>query len=320
MRQRFKGLLLAAGVIPPNTPLVKRLELLNPYISPKPGTNLEVDKSLIAGPAVTTKNPEHLYGWIKISPPKGQCFIVTTEQSRPDHTICKPTSLKWHLRDLDQQRGTISWSIKTSAGDFGTPLVWQTPYVIAKVLPSSSQFNTESSKPEFFKSCTASLGREDGSPRKITLTKFNNQKWIVRFPEKDTPIAPKEEVAAAAPAEPKKENSGHDDGHGEKKEEAAHGDGSGEKTEAAKSPIELPKKDEPEPWTMNTGRGFEMNVGNFISDVAMPPGKKGTCRYVYDYPPGDFSRGRIECHHTDQYLYVYMIVPCLRPLMDNTVR
>ena len=75
--------------------------------------------------------------------------------------------------------------------------------------------------------------------------------------------------------------------------------------------------DEREQWTMNSGRGYEMNVGNFISDGSMPPGKRGTCRYVYDAIPGDFSMGRLECHHTDQYLYVYLYLPCMGPIIPK---
>jgi hypothetical protein len=323
---RFKGLLLAAGIIPPNAPLAKRLEILSSHISPKPGSNIEIDKSLLNGEAITTKNPGKLFGWIKVSPPKGQCFIVTTNPERADQMVCKPTNLKWLLEEIDKEKGTVSWIVKTSEEDFGTPISWQTPYVVAKVLPPSAEFHKENSTPIFFKSCIASLGRTDGSPRKITLTTFNNKPWIVKFPEEDAVIAPPKKDETPPP-ETKKENSGHGGGHEEKQEESGHGGGHEEKKaddghggghgEAPPPPKTEEKKEEPEAWTINTGRGFEMNVGNFITAGSMPPGKQGTCRYVYDYPPGNFSRGRIECHHTDQYLYVYMIVPCMKPIMPE---
>ncbi len=322
MGHRLSRFMFAAAMIPPNAPLSERIAVLSKYISPQPGSNIEIDRSLTASNAVTTKKPEQLYGWIKLSPPKGQCFVVTTDKNRPDQNICKTTSLKWFLKDLDAERASISWSIKTSPQDFGTPVSWSTPYTIAKVLPAGSKFNTETSLPEFFKSCTAALGRDDGTLRKITLTKFNNQKWIIRFPDIDTPLTAKEKIETPPP-EPKKDDGGHGGGHGdgheEKKDDGGHGGGHGEKKpeEPTASEDKEKLKDEPEPWTMNSGRGFEMNVENFVSSGAMPPGKKGTCRYVYDYPPGDFSKGRLECHHTDEYLYVYALIPCMKQLLPT---
>ena len=144
--------MLATALFPPNAPLADRMAVLSNHISPKPGSMIEIDRSLLASEAITTKKPEQLFGWIKFSPPKGTCFVVTTDKSRADQNICKPTSLKWYLKDLDAENTTISWSIKTSAQDFGTPLTWTTPYAIAKVLPTASKFNTETSLPVFFKS------------------------------------------------------------------------------------------------------------------------------------------------------------------------
>ncbi len=323
MNGRLKGLLLATGLIPPNAPLSKRMDLLSAHIFPKPGSMIEIDRSLLTGEAVTTKKPGQLFGWIKISPPKDQCFTVTMDPQKPDQLVCKPTKIKWYLEDIDKEKGTIAWTIKTSPEDFGTPITWQTPYVVAKVLPPTAEFHKENSTPVFFKSCVASLARADGSPRKITLNTFSNKPWLIRFPDDDSPIAqPKKEEPP--PPEPKKESSGHGDAHGgghgdgheEKKEESEHSGGhGGGHGEAPAPPKPEEKKEEPEAWTINSGRGFEMNVGNFVTSGSMPPGKQGSCRYVYDFPQGDFSRGRIECHHTDQYLYVYMIVPCIKHII-----
>ena len=298
--------LFAMALIPNNTPLRERLEILGHHLTPRPDQPLEIDDAQLRDGAVVSKKIGRLYGTVLISPPKGTCFTVTTDPHRPDVEVCKPTHLKWFLEDINRQDSTVSWSIKTSATDFGTPITWTVPYVIAKTLPYDSTFYSMNSEPVFFKSCVPSLAQADGTLRKITLTQFDNTKWVIRFPDIDEPI-PVKAPPLPPPVEDPKKKGGEE--HGEKKDEH------GEKRENLFAP--KPVEEEPEPWTINTGRGFEMNVGNFISDGSMPPGKKGSCRYVYDYIPKNFSRGRIECHHTDHFLYFYVFLSCMELIIPK---
>jgi hypothetical protein len=255
-----------------------------------------------------TKDAGKLFGTIRISPPKGSCFTLTVDKSRPDQEICAPTSVKWRLEDVDRDTGTLSWNIRTGPNDFGTPVSWKIPYVIAKTMPPESKFYHWNSTPVFFKSCVPQTSNAEGRLRQIVLTKFDNSKWLIRFPDKDEPIPPPPPPPPPPTEEPKKKKGGE---HGEAD---AHGEN---KDADSKEPAKPVMVDEREQWTMNSGRGYEMSVGNFISDGSMPPGKRGTCRYVYDSIPGDFSMGRLECHHTDQYLYVYLYLPCMGPIIPK---
>jgi hypothetical protein len=157
---------------------------------------------------------------------------------------------------------------------------------------------------------------------------FNNKKWIFKFPDEDTPISSPTKTPSDSSNEAKSDGSPKADGHqtagaesshGGQQDPAkettaqdSHGGGHGDSSATASHDSKKELVEPTEPWTMNSGRGYEMNVGNFITDGSMPPGKKGTCRYSYDYPPGKKSRGRIECHHSDQFLYVYAVVPCFQ--------
>jgi hypothetical protein len=311
-----KSLLFAASVMPSNAPLAERLRILEVYLDPKPGAMITIDQQQLRDQGPVAKDPGKLFGTIRITPPKGTCFTITVDKSRPDQEICQPTSVKWRLEDLDRETGTITWHIKTGSMDFGTPVRWTAPYVIARTMPPDSEFYHYNSTPIFFKSCVPQKANAEGRLRQIVLTKFDNTNWIIRFPEKDVPIPPPEPPLPVV-EEPKKKKSGAQgdaEDHGEKKE----ADGPGDKPAVARGMIKIEDiVDNREQWTINTGRGYEMNVGNFISDGSMPPGKRGTCRYVYDYLPGDFSMGRLECHHTDQYLYVYMFLPCMGPIIPK---
>jgi hypothetical protein len=300
---------IAMAVLPPNAPLGERVEILKKYLTPAPGEVVEIDAAQVRDKGAVAGDPGKLYGEIRVSPPKGACFTVTVDPDRRDIEVCKPRTLKFRLEELDRETASVTWVIKTGPGDFGTPVRWTTPYTIAKVLPTEADFYRMNSRPVFFKSCVAQSARENGRSRQVVLTKFDNTKWYLRFPERDEPIkieqpppAPIAEPAkkdAAAEAKPADEKTGDEKKPDDKK--------SGEK-------IPEEKKPEIEQWSMNSGRGFEMNVGNLITDGSMPPGKQGTCRYVYDAKPGDFSVGRVECHHTDQYLYVHMYLKCMGPI------
>jgi hypothetical protein len=303
-----RSLLFAAAIIPKDAPLAERIRVLESFLEPKPGSLITIDQKQLRDQGPITKDAGKLFGTIRVSPPKGTCFILTKNKSIHDENICKPTSVKWHLEDLDKESGTLSWSLRTGPQDFGTPIYWKAPYVIAKTMPPESDFYKWNSTPVFFKSCVPQRASRDGRKRQIVLTKFDNSQWIIRFPDQDTPIPPSEPLSAIADAKEPKEAK-------ESKEAETHES----KPKTANGPIKVDDiVANREPWTINTGRGYEMNVENFISDGSMPPGKKGTCRYVYDYIPGDFSMGRLECHHTDQYLYVYMFLPCMEPIRPKS--
>jgi len=310
MRPDSRGWLFAAALIPLDAPLEKRLEVLAKFLTPDPSKMAEIDDVQLRDQAPVAKDPGKIYGMIRIAPPKGQCFTVTLAKGRRDVQVCKPTSLLWRLEDLDFEKSTFTWIIKTSPNDYGTPVTWKTPYAIAKIMPFDSDFYKYNSTPVFFKSCVPTIATAEGMSRKLTLTLFNNQKWLIRFPDTDTLLAPPTPPPEPEPADdPKKKGE-----HGEKKAEG-EGEGHGEKKAEAPKPKE--PVEEPEQWTINTGRAFEMNVSNLITDGPMPPGNKGTCRYVYDYYPGNNSLGRIECHHAGPLLYFYAYLRCMSPIIPK---
>lgn len=343
MTSRRAGFFLAAALFPSNMPLAKRVDVLSRHFDPKPGQLSEIDPTTLRDKLSTAKDVGKFGAAIKVTPPRGSCLIVTTAADRNDIRICRETFVKWSLDDLNPETGTINWVVKTGTDDFGTPLSWKVPYVIAKVLPPEAEFFKDNSKPIYFKTCIASHGDKKLLPRKVTLTKFDNSKWVIRFPEKDvrnTSINqsrpgevwgetykskkseakdPGSDVATATDSAtpPEQQHSASKQSSAEADTQSAANGGS-ESTPAAVSTES--NQGEPEPWTIDAGRAFEMSVENFISDVSMPPGRKGLCRYVFDHVPGNFDRGRIECHDTGQYRYVYAFLPCIGLLAPAELR
>jgi hypothetical protein len=344
MKSRPFSLLFAAALFPSNAPLDKRLAVLSRHFEPKPGTLSEIDRATIRDKMVSAKHLGKFGGAIKVTPPKGSCFTITTSPERADVRVCRETQVKWSLDDIDLTTGTVAWKVRTGPDDFGTPIGWKVPYVIAKVLPPEAEFFKENSTPVYFKSCVATVGDKKLNPRKITLTKFDNSKWVIRFPDQDEQMkslnesrpgevwgdaykAKKDDTQkSAAPVAADPHASPDAGGHGgeapkEAPKDAGHGNANagGHGAEAAAPPPEAPKEDL-EPWTIDAGRTFEMSVENFITDSSMPPGRKGSCRYVFDHVPGNLERGRIECHDTGEYRYVYAFLPCMGALAPSEVR
>ena len=326
MKPAGRNWLLAAAFIPHDAPLTQRIEILGKYLTPNPSKLAEIDAAQMRDQGPVAKDPGKLFGLIRVSPPKGQCFTITTAKAKRDVEVCKPTSIPWQLEDLDFEKSSFTWTIRTSPNDYGTPVTWKTPYTIAKIMPIGVDFYKYNSTPVFFKSCVPTKATTEGMPRKITLTQFNNKKWLIRFPDTDTILAPPTPTPESDPtSDPKKkaEGEGHGEkkaegeGHGDKKTEGeGEGEGPGEK-KAENAPKPKEPVAEPEQWTMNTGRAFEMSVGNLVTEGSMPPGNKGTCRYVYDYYPGDTSLGRIECHHANELLYFYAFLRCMAPIIPK---
>lgn len=317
MINTLRKYLFAVALFPQEAPLAKRLEILGRHLKPKPGGVSAIDPVVLRDRGVVTKYAEKLGGIIMVTPPKGQCFSITTSPLRQDIEACRPTPVKWMLEEIDPATGTFTWKIRTSPQDFGTQVSWKVPYVIAKTLPPEAEFFKANSTPVYFKSCVPTLANGDTKPRQITLTKFDNKKWIIRFPETDETVKSQKinrmpELFEELPQKKKEEQKSAAN--------AGEQGGAGEQAEAAKVPPP-PKKETPiedsDPWNIGADRAYEMNVGNFLSAGSMPPGKKGYCRYHYDMVAGDFSRGHVECHRTDEFLYMYVVLPCMQPIMPK---
>jgi hypothetical protein len=304
-------LLMAASFISGDLALPKRIEKIAPFFDPKPGSVVRVDKEQTKDFGPKDKEQGRLYGWIKVSPPPGYCFTVTRDLDRQDIEVCKPTSLKWFLYDIDQHRGTLAWTIRTGPDDFGTILKWQTPYRIAKIIPSGFEFDEANSTPLFIESCTAeSANPSNFKTRRVILNFFNSESWIIRFPDKDGPVEPIELPRLPPSDEEIKKQQEEEKKKAEKAQAESGGDPSGKPPEPEAKPE--PPKPRYDPWTLSSRRGHEMPVSNVIPGPVVNPGGEGKCRYQYDGVIDDPETARIECHRGLRFLYFYAPIPCLK--------
>lgn len=296
--QRGRTLIFAAALFPAEAPLDERVKVLSKFIKPIPGSELKLDEYALKEFAKKDKGRGLIYGNIEINPPKETCFTITRSLGKPDSEVCKKTQLRWQLQDLDRHTGKLSWSIKTGPNDFGTPLTWNTSYIIAKIIPAGFDFNEANSIPLFIASCEAAASDpEKFMSRRVNLKLLNGETWTIRFPEEDELLPAYEPPLPPPPQEDEKK----------KKKAAAHGEG------VEPEPETKPIPPKPEAWTLSTRRGYVMHVSQVISGgSAAAKNSQGKCRYQYDGVPGDFDTGRIECHYGDNFLYFYAPLPCLK--------
>jgi hypothetical protein len=209
------------------------------------------------------KHPFAVRGYVRVTPPAGECLIIRRSEDSPDARVCRAQDVSFTGADLDDG-GRFHWLVSVGKGDFGTKLTWPTPHRVARVmeaLPPSKPLGEKDPKPEptptFLKKllvdrCAIDMRLANGDRWKrtktfpVVLVLADGRQWIMHFPEKDVlakdqgrdienlykntyggfslSVAPKEE--AAKPAE-----GGHGEapkaegGHGEApKAEGGHGE------------------------------------------------------------------------------------------------
>jgi hypothetical protein len=312
----LSGTVAAKNLLDPSWTMEKRLKTLEPFITPRPFQELTIADDVVKKLGKKDRNEGKLSGTIEVNPPQGHCLIFTRNPQEPDVKICKKQFIKWQLGELDLQNGSLKWSLRTDdPSDFGMPISWQTPYRIAKYIPSNFDFNEESSRPLFVRECLAlPESPSEFLPRRIHLKLFTGDTIKINFPAFDKKIPPWEPPPPPPPEDDKKKK-----GHGEHGEHGDHGkdakDGHGEA--AAEPP---PKKKDPPPmeaWTLSTRRGFEMPSSLVKTTIGIPGSKKGLCRYQFDAIQGQFENGRIECHYGEGFTYLYIPLSCMKNLKSE---
>lgn len=259
------------------------------FVHPKPGLLLEIPSEQITNFGPTDHQRGRLFGFVSVSPPKGQCFTIMTHPMRQDHEVCKPTQIKWFLSDIDPNLGTIQWNIKWKPDQSYVPVTWNTNYRVAKFLGSGKTIGKDQSTNVYIQNCQAIKTAEN---RSVKLKTFSEGTWTLRFPAQDSPIptaqAPVTSAVTPQPA-----------------------DATTKLAEKDTKPIEEAKK---ELWTMATRRGFVMNSSSIYPSMNRPAGGPGTCRYQYDTVIGNFANGRMECKDGASFTYFYVPLSCIAEL------
>ena len=174
--------LLAQIIFTPDMNLDKRLERLQAHFNPQVGQTITVDpfeKNNRHG-----KDPLDLRGYVDVTPPPGQCFLLRKKGELPDVRICKKTRVSYSLNELTLA-GTIEWMLYVDDRDVGTPLIWPTPYRLAQIMPTGQNLQYGHYTP--IESCTVSPEKGE---RQIILVLMDGNRIHIQFPETDKLVNP----------------------------------------------------------------------------------------------------------------------------------
>ena len=275
------GLLVATAMFSGEVPASERIRKLSSYFVPPPGTELVLSERDVRDYAGRV-DPQLMRGFLTVNPPSGRCFTVRRPADTPDLTICKSTQVSFLLTDLDRL-SRLRWEVLTGEGDFGTELIWKTPYRAAVLTPVGA--DQAATHYKFIKDCRAF---NSSAGRRIEVALLSGETWAIDFPDKDE--LPGSAINAPDPVVAKD-------------------------VEAVKNQEPPNRFEDRKVWAISWHGSHKMNSSAFQPKGSVAPGiNKGECRYTYQGTAEDPDTGRIECHRTDGYSMVYLPLTCLRRL------
>lgn len=175
-----------------DVPESERVKILSKFLSPKLDSVLTISNDQIKEIKAKT-DAEILFGFIEVTPPKGFCFTITKSVDQSDELICKKTKVRFQVGQIDGETGELPWTIRTGPQDFGTRVSWKTPYRVARVIPSSKEFENDTEN-VFIRDCK--VAHLPSGETKYEFFPFLSRKWSVVFPAdmQKLPKASKEEI------------------------------------------------------------------------------------------------------------------------------
>jgi hypothetical protein len=277
----------------------ERIRRLSAHIQPPPAQMTSLDEGELNDPRLT--DPWKLKGYIKVSPPAGQCWQIQRSDQRKADLICKEQKLSWLSSELHED-GSVRWWIKTKADDPGFFYIWPTPHRTAQTIPVGERL-MELHQPVLLLECVY----ERKEQRKITLKMLGGKQWFIHLPETDLLI--KESPQAKPNLYIQGSDTGWKDGKkvdvpSEKSLAAVRARAGAAKKEAVQSY-----------WTLSEEHAFAMPASNFYTSDH-PQGQHGTCRYRKRRGL-EVDDAYMECHNTSDYDVVFLALPCLATAIDD---
>ena len=323
MRPFVHLFLSGVAFFPKTMPEAERVKRLAPHFDPPPTELLKLDPLELVN--MDKKRPFSARGFIKVTPPVGQCWIITKKQSKQDKRICQASVVSFELNDV-QKNGILSWEISTGPSDMGTKISWQTPYRVARIIPQGGLF-TEAPQSVPLLSCKRKTSIN--GQRQIVLKTGFGETWSITFPEKDDKLPePKPEPnlyhtygTSSGSAFQKKSVKGtkidntdyYRDVVVDPDDVEANNEANTKKEKVGLSRV-LKGGDKRTYYTYSFGtKGAYVMPSDAFTNLGSPRGLLGKCRYKYVGAKQDPASGVIDCYLTDTYDSVVMPLSCSAP-------
>ncbi len=296
--------LLAASTLSmaANLSNAEKLADVAPYFSPGPNTMLSLDA--IDLKYQRSKNPQHLFGEILVSPPKGSCFRLEKSQVDRDENICHKESWRFTVADLAEDG---SLNVKIWLQDQKNPIIasWNSIYRKGRLRPHGLDAR-QSSNTVTIANCQ--IKTIEDARRLVTIS------FLGKTPELQMILPPRASEQTHAremrvlltfsePAAPPTKKPAEKKHEPEKKHETVKNH--------EKAPTPMTPTPEPLKWDIKGRTYLSLAADQIISQTAPTPGMHGSCRYTYEGYGPHAEHGLIECHQTSDYDYLNNPLTCL---------
>lgn len=304
MKSFYATTFALASYIPTDMPLQERLDRLQKNFDPPIGSVVMLDRSPRSNLFQLEKQLGKMSGHITVNPPPNHCFIVTKSRNEKDIKVCKKTEIKFFLTDVNE-KGELHWELNTGEGDFGTPIMWKTPYLQGSYVDLKMDWPGPS-KPLFVSACRTEHTHEFG--RRLYVKLVTGEEWIIKLPDSDKLVE-----------QPEKKEF-------EDLQKKVQVGGIKLKTIDRNTlirlvdPADYQKLDQGEwvrTWTIPLHHSYEMSSSNFIAFGDKSPGAKSKCRYRFSGVGKTEQNGLFECHGTSNFKWIYLNLSCISELELN---
>lgn len=295
-----KALSVPQILFPSSTPLAERIDKISPFFNPSLNSDINFDPYALQQYPYF-KNNEVLSGLITLSPPKNTCFTIDRIARDETFRVCKTQFIPFYLDELDDL-GELHWKIKTSPEDFGTPIMWNSPYRFAKMSTYGRAWPAPSEQ-VLIKTCES---RRNENGYRIYVTLVSGKVFAISFPDVETQVPQPGKI-------PNLQMTGGDVGRGgfvdvQKTPEPPKGGHGGTTTQKNAEPNELVAQNTT--WQLLPRQTYTMNGSHFIGDSSAPTASKGECRYNYNYPKT--KSAALECHDVQNFQWIFLPLTCLK--------
>lgn len=165
-------------------PFKERMAVVAPWFRPRPGAMVTASAHDIANlPANAGPASQRLKGFIRVTPPTGQCLRIIKGIRGDELLVCKPRSLSFRLSDLDQS-GRLRWQVFAGQMMASLPLTWPSPYRFAQII-ELGMLGKKLGHYEPIANCRLS---EDGPWRRVTVDFLDGRTLNMAFHDDDVQL------------------------------------------------------------------------------------------------------------------------------------
>lgn len=317
-------------------PFEQRMAVISQLFSPRPGgTVLGSAYDLANVAAGSVAQTKQIKGFIKVTPPKGQCIRIIKGIRGDERLVCRPKTLSFRLGDLDQS-GALRWQVFTGNSLASLPLVWQSPYRFVQII----ELGAMGKKLGHYEPITGCKVRSDGPWYRATVNFLDGRLLKMNFHRADKQLRQlrlgEERIANNGQVpdnmvHERRAGTAHDgehfgndpendvEGHAKKQGKGAEAPSAAAQGKSLgaiiNSHMGKGRIIRQYGWVLQSPTAREMN-GSRVYLEKIAGQTVGKCRYVFKGSPVNPAEGMVECSYANDFDAILVPLSCTTHLPE----